>query len=288
MSRLKHHSPKAGENSFSPAYHLEMVTDRRRVLPLLEAIDRAADGCNVFLELGCGSGIFSKYAAMKFKRVITVEKDPIMHAIAKANLANEIERGIVTLLNCDAIEIASSIIGEAEVVFCEMMSTWLLVEPQIPVLRHIRDCLGKKKIRVIPSNIQSTIELVHANFEPFGVSIRAHYTEFTGIVPAEAISLPVCAWKIDFAHDELTSVREGNTAVGALLSGVANAVRLRSYVQVFDGVPFSGSDTLMPPTVIPLTETLSIEAGECVQVSWKVTHSSPLERVLFSVARLQT
>jgi predicted RNA methylase len=287
MGRLNHHSPKSkvGEDIFSTAYHLEMVTDRRRVLPFLEAIERAANRDKVFLEVGCGSGIFSKHAAARFKRVIAIEKDPVIFKMAQNNLVHEIQLGNVELINRDAMEIAYDLISESEVIFCEMMSTWLIVEPQVNVVKYIRDCLRGRKALLIPSVVYSTIELVWANFEPFGISIPAHYTEFTGVVPAESISLEVLAWKADFGADALESVREGVAAIDALLSGTVNAVRLRSYVQVGDGIPFSGSDTLMPPTVIPLTAAMSVNAGERVEMRWKIAHGAPLEQALFSISR---
>lgn len=288
MGRLSHHSPKYGavEGLFSAAYHLEMIHDRRRVLPFFRAIERAAACGRIFLELGCGSGIFSKHAATKFQKVIAVEKDPFIFRVAKENLKDEIQNGRLCLLNCDAADIPDSLLSDVDVIFCEMMSTWLLVEPQVQVVRTARERLKGRRVLFIPSIVYNTIELVTADFRPFGIQLQAPFVEFTGILPAESISLPKISWKLDFANDEMPNVRAGTIKIRALLSGAANAVRLQSPIQVAEGIPFSGSDSLMPPTIVPVSTPIIVEAGDEVKIKWKIAHRSPLEGAKFDIERV--
>jgi predicted RNA methylase len=285
MGRLRHHSPKykPTTGAFSAGYHLEMVADSRRVGTFCQAIERASNEHGTFLELGCGSGVFSKYAATKFRKVIAVEKDPVMLEIARSNLSQEIGDAKVELIQGDAQKIASKALSQVDVVFCEMMSTWLIVEPQMNVVRSVRSRLRQKGVQFIPSIVHNTLELVCANFEYFGVLVRTHFTEFTGVMPAESISLPVHSWKVDFSGDKLPRRQSGAVIVQALLSGFVNAVRLRSPIQVGNGVGFSGSDSLMPPTVVPVSRPIHVKAGARVRVDWEILHRAPIETARFQI-----
>lgn len=48
--------------------------------------------------------------------------------------------------------------------------------------------------------------------------------------------------------------------------GILNSLRLTSPVQVYEDIMFEGSDSLMPPVVVPLREDLSVRAGDRVQI----------------------
>ena len=86
--RVDHHRPQFPDliGQFKHSYHLELISDRIRTAAMFHALDQSLDESSVFCELGCGTGIFSIYAAQRCKRVIAVEIDPKIAAVARNNI----------------------------------------------------------------------------------------------------------------------------------------------------------------------------------------------------------
>jgi hypothetical protein len=57
-----------------------------------------------------------------------------------------------------------------------------------------------------------------------------------------------------------------------------NSLRLTSPLQVYQGIRFDFSDSLMPPVVVPLQEDLAVLTGDIVEVSVQYKHESKWER----------
>src|SRR5947209_3164586 len=88
MGRISHHRPQFPDlfGQFKKSYHLEMVMDHARIDAAFEALRRSLDTGAVFCELGCGTAIFSTYAAARCKKVYAVELDPAMAEVARQNV----------------------------------------------------------------------------------------------------------------------------------------------------------------------------------------------------------
>ena len=67
----------------------------------------------------------------------------------------------------------------------------------------------------------------------------------------------------------------------AVGSGVVNCATLSSIVQLGPEVVFSGSDSLMPSTVVPLDEELSVEFGDRIRFRASVRARSDIGEATF-------
>src|SRR4051812_27250434 len=89
MSRIDHHRPHYPDQlgQFNKSYHLEMVADRSRTSAIFRSLSQVLHSETVFCDLGCGSGIFSIFAARHARKVYAIEIDPETARVAAASIA---------------------------------------------------------------------------------------------------------------------------------------------------------------------------------------------------------
>ena len=264
MSRIGHHRPQYPDQfgQFKMSYHLEMVSDSVRTAALFEGLRRSLHPEMVFCELGCGTGIFSIFAAGRCKKVYAVELDPAIAAVARANFERSRFAERIELIVADALDV--TLPERVDIAFCEMMSIWTIEEPQVPVANRARLDLLKPGGIFLPSRIVNLAELGHYKFGRGEIVMKATTPLFTGIPrPAVMTECKVCKVL------DLSATVERNLGVDiefvALAAGEMNCARLGSVVQTGPHVVFSGSDSLMPPTVVPLDRELTVEVGQRIR-----------------------
>ena len=283
--RTAHHNPSELEfqGRLRQSYHLEMVRDRQRVNAIRSAIDVVADRSANFLELGCGSGLFTKYAAGKFAAAIGVEGDPRMYDIASRHcgVSNGTSDGV---LHGDALKMEFPI--KFDVLLCEMLSTWLVTEPQVPVLRFARErFLNVSPKSIIPRRVINLFELGSFEFGNDLVTLTVAIPQFTGVTPPTIITESKVANEIDFERGELPEEMTGSITIRALADCVVNAARLSSIIDLAPGVSFYSTDTLMPPIIAPVTPACRVLRGEELLFSYRYRHMTPIEEIRLSVLR---
>lgn len=260
-SRVDHQRPQYPDltGHFKRAYHLEMVADRARTEAIFDALRRTLFPDAVFCELGCGTGLFSVFAAAHCKQVYAVELDDTMVGIARENIARSRHAHRIQLVHSDARQ--AELPEPADIAFCEMMSIWTIEEPQVPVANDARARLLKPGGVFLPLRIVNLVELGHQNFRVRDIVMKAAMPLFTGITrPAVMTERRVCK-ELDFSKpvDMDLSV---DLELTALAAGLLNCAILSSIVQMGPDVVFAGSDSLMPPTVVPLAEEVTVKAGD--------------------------
>lgn len=269
MSRTKHQSPHYPDliGQLGKSYHLELITDRARTEAIFAALRRVLRDDMVFCELGCGTGIFSVYAATRVKKCYAVEIDPEMWKDAKRNIEDSHYSTKITLLNEDAMEV--SLPEQADVIFCEMMSIWCVEEPQIKVINRARQDLLKPGGIVVPMRIVNLADLGHydfrRSFSDGEITMKAVCPLFTGIHRPAIMTERLKCLELDFV-DQIDTDLSVDVKFTAMASGTINCARLTSIVQFDSGIVFSGSDSLMPPTVVPLQEDLvDVKVGDTIR-----------------------
>jgi len=58
---------------------------------------------------------------------------------------------------------------------------------------------------------------------------------------------------------------------------------MNSLVQMAEGINFTGTDSLMPQTVLKLKETGQVKAGETVKLSGIYTYGTSLDEAVFEL-----
>ena len=264
MSRIAHHRPQYPDHfgQFKMSYHLEMISDRERTAAIFHALDSCLDPEMVFCELGCGTAIFSIFAAGRCKKVYAVELDPAVAAVARANIERSRFADRIELLVTDALTV--ELPEPVDATFCEMMSIWTVEEPQVLVANRARHDLLKPRGLFLPSRIINLAELGHYNFGSGEVVMKATTPLFTGIVKPAVMTERRVGRVLDFSGpvDRSLSV---DIEFEVLAAGELNCALLSSIVQLGPRVVFSGSDSLMPPTVVPLDHEVTADAGQRVR-----------------------
>jgi len=284
MSRLKHHTPKYQDavGAFGLPYHLEMISDAERVKTCKNGIKNTINTNSVFLELGCGTGIFSIFAAMICKKVYAVDVDEKVLSIAKENAAIAGVLDKIEFIHSDVKDLKLN--KKADIIFCEMMSIWLINEPQVPVINHARKELLNKNGVIIPRKIINLVELGNIDYNFEGIEIKASLTQFSGIRPPRIMTESRVFNSIDFST-EISKVVDSSCELKPLVPGIINCARISSIVELAEGVNFFSTDTLMPVTVVPLREQLHVTPDCEVIFTARYTHRSNIDDSVFTVKR---
>jgi predicted RNA methylase len=248
-----------GAGQFTPAYHLEMISDGERVGQIMAALDSVLKSGDLFCELGTGTGLFSIYAARTARHVYTVEIDPATAAIARKNIATSGLSHKITLIEGDATR--CQLPEPVDVVLCEMLSTALIEEPAAVALDHARRRLLKPGGTAIPGKVHNLVELCQMQYRFGGVEARTHSFEFAGIRRARTLSTSTCYHSVDFGEPLERLDVQARAPIQVVAEGTANAARLTSIVELAPGVVFHATDSLMPPIVLPLTEEVHVRPG---------------------------
>ena len=143
-SRISYNDPK-NVGGFSLAYHREMLSDMKRLTPLLRAIEENCKDKVVF-ESGTGTGVLSIMAARAGARaVFCSEIDPAIAAFAKENIANSGCADRITLIEGSTLDVTLADLGgrRPEVLVAENLSTWQVTEPQNQVMNYLRTNLAQ-------------------------------------------------------------------------------------------------------------------------------------------------
>jgi len=266
-SRIQYNNPKANQALGLP-YHLEMLSDARRVTPFKQAISATCEGKRV-LESGTGSGIMSILAARAgAQKVYAVEIDPAIAQFARENIKRAGLDAVITLIQADVKSIGLEDIGHApvDVVIAENLSTWAVTEPQIQVMNHVVQNLLRTDGIALPSLIFNCLELARSRYEfEDAITLRTHYFGFTGIPKPEVLSPAALFEEIDLTASNAEKVNK-TVQIRATADGIVNSVRLTSPLKIHEEITFTASDSLMPPVVFPFEEDIPVSIGDMIEV----------------------
>ena len=266
-SRIQYNNPKANQALGLP-YHLEMLSDARRVTPFKQAISATCEGKRV-LESGTGSGIMSILAARAgAQKVYAVEIDPAIAQFARENIKRAGLDAVITLIQADVKSIGLEDIGHApvDVVIAENLSTWAVTEPQIQVMNHVVQNLLRTDGIALPSLIFNCLELARSRYEfEDAITLRTHYFGFTGIPKPEVLSPAALFEEIDLTASNAEKVNK-TVQIRATADGIVNSVRLTSPLKIHEEITFTASDSLMPPVVFPFEEDILVSIGDMIEV----------------------
>ena len=166
---------------------------------------------------------------------------------------------------------------KVDFVIGELMSIFCANEYQVQIFKHLRKFL-KPNGKLIPEKIYNLVQLGNATFD----QEHKHYPLlFTRHCP-ELLSTQVLLNTIDLHKVSRYKVNK-KVKTKNLLSGQANCVYMRSLVQLVEGINFTGTDSLMPPTVLKLKEPIDLKASTYYTIQAKYTYGTSLDEALFEV-----
>lgn len=258
---------------FPPLYYKIMEGDRARVGAFQRAFTRYDFRDKVVCEAGVGRLALTQHYLPYVKHAYLIEHNPNLQELIQGMIEKNGWQDKVTLLFADArtVKLPTSV----DAVIGEMMSIFCANEYHVQVFQNLRTFL-RPNGKLFPERIINLAQLAEVDFTDapvhYPINFARHLptilsTQFvvntldlrTGTAPEVAVQLPVTA----------------------LLSGKVNALYLRSLVEISSGVNFTGTDSLMPPTVLRLAESTSVTAGKSYQLHGHFTYGSTLDDAKF-------
>jgi predicted RNA methylase len=256
---------------FPPLYYDIMESDQTRVEAFRRAFTAYDFRGKVVCEAGVGRLALTEYYLPYVKRAYLIESNPklreyLTHYIHQRGWSDK-----VVLLFQDAYTV--ELPEPVDALIAEMMSIWCINEHQVPVFQHLRRHL-RPGGQLFPERIINTAQLARADF---GEGHRHYPINFSRHLP-EVLSLPVLANVIDL-YETLAETETLALRFTPLLSGEANALLLRSYIQISEGHNFTGTDSLMPPTVCKLPQTYPVQVGKEVNLTTLFRYGTSLDEM---------
>lgn len=253
-------------------YVYRCLADERRTLAFKAAIEAAVRPGHVVLDVGTGSGIMSMFAAKSgARRVYAVEVGKYLSKVSKEIFRESDFADKIVPLQMEARELELSMIEKPDVVVCEQVTTGLIGEPQGPVINALkRSGIIDSETVIIPAAITTSISLVHADFNFYGVELKfpifvdyftksfdRRYQALSGEKAAHAV-----AFSEDFSEKVLI---EGTMEISQ--AGHVNGLMLTSRTN-FTNVPdeLGTCISYCQPVILPLRDA-NLSEGSTVQVS---------------------
>ncbi|MFW9806845.1 MAG: 50S ribosomal protein L11 methyltransferase [Candidatus Thorarchaeota archaeon] len=137
---------------FTMLHAANLLGQRSRLIKFKQAIDRVVKKGDYVVDIGTGSGVLAILAAKAgASRVSAIDVNPeALHYAKSAARANDVD---------DVIEFVESHFADysptdkADVVICEMLSSMMLVEQQIPASHHATQTILKPNGILLPKEI---------------------------------------------------------------------------------------------------------------------------------------
>lgn len=267
-------------------YHYQMLLDEARMRGFQEALSIVvpASQNKRVLELGCGTGVLSFYAAQAgATRVWCVERQPGLADRARDLLAQNGVGDRVTVITGDAFEWLPP--EPVDVVVCEMLHSALLRESQVAMLAAFRERyterFGPQLPVFVPQATLLGVEPVACDFDFFGYQAALPLFEDPSNLLEKRIRPlgPVVPYKI---VDYLNAPVEPIAWQGALeidAAGECSGLRLvtKNVLALRAGGDQGIVEWMNQNLVIPLARPQSVTPGQSLQVGFAYAPGDEIE-----------
>ena len=263
---------------FPNFYYKVMETDQLRVDAFRKAFKKYRGLKNkVVCEVGVGTLALTKYFLPDVKKAYLIESNPNVIPLVKKELKKNGWDKKVELIHGDALTV--ELPEKVDYIIGELMSIFCANELQVQIFKHMRRFL-KPNGKLMPEKIINLAQLCYNTFD----KEHPHYPIFFTRHLPEMYSVQKVINTIDL-HKERNLHIQRKTTFKPLLSGTINAVYLNSWIQIAEGANFTGTDSLMPPTVVKLKRPMKVNAGETVVLHTDYTYGTSLNKAQFRLKK---
>jgi len=261
---------------FEEFFYKEMETDHLRIAAFTRTFQQYNNLKDaVVCEAGIGRLALTRHYLPYVKKAYLIENNPNVIAYIKEELSKNGWANKVELIIGDAMKV--KLPEKVDYLIGELMSVFCANEYQVQIFKHLRQFV-KPNGKLIPEKIHNLIQLGKTTFEEG----HTHYPLlFTRHWP-ELVSTQVLFNTTDLYKVSRYTVKK-TVKLKHFLSGEANCVFMTSFVQMAEGINFTGTDSLMPPTVLKLKKAVSIKAGEQSKLKGSYTYGTSLDEAVFEV-----
>lgn len=261
---------------FPEVYYKIMETDEVRVNAFRDAFKKYKNLKNkVVCEVGVGTLALTKLFLPYVKKAYLIESNPRLTTFIKRELRlNGWEKKVV-FIEGDALQV--QLPEPVDYIIGENMSIYCANEFQVQIFQHLRQFL-KPKGKLIPEKIINLVQLGRADFDK---KIKHYPIMFSHHLPTLMTTQEEVNTIDLYKEKDKPVIKTVN--VKALLSGEVNCAYLSSWVQTKEGVNFTGTDSLMPPTVIKLEKKIKVKAGEKLKLKIEFSYGTSLDEAKFKI-----
>ena len=261
---------------FPPIYYKIMETDRVRVRCFQQAFQKY-DGFKgaVVCEAGVGTLALTQHYLPEVKKAFLIENNPNLSDFIHSELQKNGWSDKVELIIGDAMQV--QLPEKVDYIVGELMSIYCANEYQVQIFKHLRQFL-KPEGKLIPEKIINLAQLGYAEFD----EQHRHYPLFFTRHLPMLVSSQEQVNSIDLYTEQEENIKK-DVPMRAILSGQANCVLMSSWVQTAEGINFTGTDSLMPPTVLKLEEEVFLQAGRVYELNVDFSYGTSLDQASFSV-----
>ncbi len=249
--------------AFTP-YEISMcLYDVQRTRLWKQAIEDLVRTGDVVADAGSGTGILGVFAALDgAARVHAIELHPrfvrLISHLAERNGVDD----RVHVIEGDASRI--DLPEPIDVLICELLCTGQFFEPQVQVVNNLRRFLEPGG-RVIPSRVESFVQLLDAQEELYGVRIDTD-SRSSLLAGDEPLSTTERYDVIDFSAEVESEFVDAWVTVRARKSRTADAVVITSQAQLTERIVTEQTRFLYNPEVIFLREPVELIKGQHYRV----------------------
>ncbi len=271
-SLLKAQTFDPAHYGFPEIYYKIMETDAQRVLAFEKAFAlhdhfRGATVC----EIGVGTLPLTKLYMPYVKKAYLIENNPDLVPFINAEIQKYPWADKVTVIYADAMTV--TLPEKVDHIIGELMSIYCANEFQVQIFQHMRQFLTPNG-KLFPNRIVNFARLCEATID---TDIHHYPVNFTRHQPM-FLTQQFLVNEIELLKEKKQGVRL-SFSVPVLFSGTVNALYLESYVEVTEGSNFTGTDSLMPPTVLKTTNTQKVQAGDLVHIDFSFEYGSSLDHI---------
>ncbi len=261
---------------FPPIYYKIMETDAIRVGAFQKAFEKYDFTDKVVCEAGIGTLALTQHFLGKVKKAYLIENNPDLRDFIEKKIKEKGWEDKVVLLFGDAMKL--ELPEKVDYIVGELMSIYCGNEYQVQIFKHLRQFL-KPDGKLLPERIVNVGQLAFAEFDK-----HKHYPiNFTRHLP-EQLSLQTEINTIDLYTEEALRI-EKQISILPNMSGQVNALYMHSFVQVAEGCNFTGTDSLMPPTICQLEEEVYVQQGTPVTLHVDYAYGTDLDSAKFWIAK---
>lgn len=257
---------------FPEVYYKIMETDEQRVNAFKKAFELNNNFKDaVVCEIGVGTMPLTKLYMPHVKKAYLIENNPDLIPFIKKEVAKHPWAAKVEVIFADALTL--ELPEKVDHVIGELMSIYCANEFQVQIFQHMRNYL-KPEGKLFPNRIVNFARLCEAEIDE---DIHHYPVMFTRHQPM-FLSQQFLVNEIELLKEKKQGVKL-SFSVPVLFTGKVNALYLESYVEVSEGANFTGTDSLMPPTVLKTTNTLDVKAGDLIHIDFSFDYGSSLDKI---------
>jgi len=262
------------------------LIDKKRTNFFKKSIFNTVKKNDIVVDVGTGTGILALFAAEAgAKKVYVVEIDRRCAATLKENFAKNGFGDVIDVIYGNALNV--KLPERVDVIICEMISTGLIEELQIPVMNNILK-FGKKNVKVFLNQYDSYVDLVSQNTKFYGHKLDIFRFDYPGIPETKSTSF---AKKIKYLSVNFNK-KNAKEKISKIIrlkinkNGIINGVRISGQTVFFDKSVFGCSSAYSFPLILPIQD-VKVRKGDEFDVYLSYTLCGVQGDIEYSISKIK-